>query len=256
MLKRIFLVIFVLFLALPILYAVVTPVGNLDLLTFNLSNLVFVGGFAKVTGVFTGYRGKVGNTVYQMWKGIQTFKTKSTPSNPQSSGQTTNRTLFSDLISCFKKLSSTVVIYFWNNFATSRESGWGNIIGHNQELQAGAAFDPADLEISKGSLPFDPISASGYTTASGIVAFEWAEGTEVGSAGTDSVMGYVYDFDADKWYAADAPVTRADEAINVTCPTGLTATDLHAFLVFYTGTLGTGTVISCSDSAYAAVTLP
>lgn len=110
--------------------------------------------------------------------------------------------------------------------------------------------------ISEGSLPYDEITLAEYTTGTGVVEFTWSEGTEIGASSDDSVMGYVYDEDEDKWYAAAASVSRDDENISVTCPTGLTATDLHAFLVFYTGTLGVGTVESCSDSAYSAVTLP
>ena len=53
---------------------------------------------AKVTGVFTGYKGKVGNLVYAMWKGIQVAKTRSTPYNPQSPDQTVKRTVFALLV--------------------------------------------------------------------------------------------------------------------------------------------------------------
>lgn len=207
---------------------------------------------AKILGVFTNWKGKVGNMTFCTWKGIQVAKNRSFPSNPQTSAQTVNRDLFANLVECFQKLVSTVIVYYWNNFATSRQTGWGNIMGHNQALQAGSAFDPDDIVISQGSLPGEDITTGVYagTTAEA----EWVESTQVGAGSTDSVMGYVFDSGTGKWYASSSPAAREDEAITIDCESGLTVGDLKIFLVFFTGTLGVGTVVSCSDSSFFQAT--
>lgn len=211
---------------------------------------------AKIVGVFTGYKGKVGNTVYAMWKGIQTFKTRSQPSNPQSADQTKNRTLFSTFIGVFKPLISNLVVPFWNVFATSRQTGWGNLIGANQLKQAGGTINYEALVVSKGSLPLDPIVAGTYTTGSGIVSIEWSQSGCAGSADEDFAMGAVYDKGTGKWYFSSGSDTRVDEGLDVATESGLTLADLTVYLFFFTGVIGPGTITSVSDNDGVSATAP
>ena len=207
---------------------------------------------AKVQGVFTGYKGKVGNTVYAMWKGVQTFKTKSNPSNPQTAGQTTNRSAFTSIIETFKALTKTLVVYFWNPFATSKQTGWANLVGVNQSIQAGGAFDADNLIISQGSLPDQAIDGAVYAGTD--VTITWTENVEAGASDGDFMFGAVFDEDSSSWYFNVSAVLRLAETLVVSCVAGLTAADLKSFLVCYNGTLGTLTVTDVSDSSFLQVT--
>lgn len=208
---------------------------------------------AKIIGVGTGWKGKVGNYLFQTWKGIQTVKTMFIPSNPQSAGQTTNRTAFNEVVQTFKALVSTLVTYFWNPFATSKQTGWGNLIGANQLVQAGGVFDPDNLILSQGSLPAQEIDGASYLGDE--VTIDWTENTEAGASSDDIMFGAVYNTATRKWHFDTTGQTRGLLSTIVITETGLTVSDLKAFLICYRGTLGTLTVTDVSDSTFYQVTV-
>ena len=83
--KKIILILFICLFTFPVVYGFVCPEHALVALELNFSN-VFIGvGMAKVFGVFTSMKGKLGNAVFQTWKGIQVLRTRVIPHNPQSS---------------------------------------------------------------------------------------------------------------------------------------------------------------------------
>jgi len=248
MIKKLLLIVFVLLMAFPVLYGLLAPEPNLDVFAINFSGLIFAGGMAKITGVFTGMKGKLGNTVLQMWKGIQVIRTHVIPANPQSAGQTTNRTLLTELVNMFKSIVIPFVHVYWNPFTTSKQTGWGNLIGLNQGLQQGSVIDFELVRISHGSLPKEDILTCTYTTATGVVDITWVDSGAEGSAGTDKAMLGVYNKDDDRWFFSDTEATRAEAADDVTLASGLTLTDLTAYLFFFTEHAVSGVVESISDS--------
>lgn len=254
--KKLFVLVLILLLTFPVLYGILHPEPDAEIFALNLNSLILVGGFAKVQGVFTGYKGKVGNTVYAMWKGIQVFKTKSNPANPQTSGQTTNRTLFTVLITVFKPLITKLVMPFWDVFATARQTGWANLIGLNQGLQAGGVVDYALLQLTKGSLLLDSIVSAVYTTGDGSFEIAWVDSGAAGGESTDFAMAACYDEGTNKWYFSEGTETRADALIDFTTEESLTVADLTCYLFFFTGVIGPATITNVSDSSAIIASAP
>jgi len=203
---------------------------------------------ARVTGVFTGWKGKVGNVVFQMWKGVQVAKTKVTPENPQSTGQTTNRTLWSTLVAMFKPILKTFVWIYWNPFEGDRNSGWAKLIGVNQKLQAGLTIDYEDVLVSQGALPGEEIVTLTYNTADGATSCTWAETCGSGGAGTDFACLCIYNKDNGKWCISDGSEERGDELIELTLPAGYDITDCYGYLFFFTTDPVSSIVDAISDS--------
>ena len=69
---------------------------------------------AKVTGVYTGIKGKVGNVVYSMLNGQQIMKTRVFPFNPQSTAQQANRSRLSDLVAVVKSVAKIFIAPAWS----------------------------------------------------------------------------------------------------------------------------------------------
>ena len=203
---------------------------------------------AKILGVFTDMHGKLGNAVLQTWKGIQVIRTHVIPANPQSAGQTINRTLLTNLVNMFKGIVVPFVRVYWNPFCTAKCTGWGNLIGLNQGLQHGTVIDYELVRITHGSLPGEDILTMTYTTIGGEVAVTWVDSGAGGSAPTDLAMLGVYNKDTGRWFFSSAAATRTDAADAVTIPEGLVVTDLTGYLFFFTAHAVTGVVESTSDS--------
>lgn len=246
--KRLILISFVILLAFPLVYGLVATDPEFELCLPNPATLVFAGGFAKVTGVFTGMKGKLGSTVLQGWKGIQVLRTHVIPANPRTGRQTTNRTLFTNLIEMFKPVVSQFVHVFWNPFVSAKETGWANLIGLNQGLQQGTAIDYTLVQISKGSLPLDAISGCLLDPVTDVLHVDWVNSFSAGSSNTDFSLIAAFNTVKKKWYFSDGVHARDQEATSVQLPVGSTAADFVAYLLFFTGDYAYPDILSCSDS--------
>ena len=203
---------------------------------------------AKVTGVFTSMKGKVGGAVMQTWKGVQVMRTHVIPANPQSAGQTTNRTAFTGLVEMFKPILASLVHRFWNPFVTSHQTGWANLIGVNQAIAAGGVLDHSTCVVARGSLPDEiPLTAT-YDTATGAVVATWADSGAEGSLPGDFAMLIAYDTDTGKWGFSDGAALRSEETETCALPIGLTPANVFAYIFFFTGVYATPGVESVSNS--------
>ena len=203
---------------------------------------------AKITGVGTGWKGKVGNYVFAMWKGIQVAKTRVIPENPQSVDQTTNRDLFTNFVLMFKALVTPLVHKFWDPFISQYQTGWSNLIGANQLLQAGTAIDYEKVIITKGSLPGEEILTATYATATGVVVCTWDETLPEGALSGDFVVVAAYDSIGNKWYFSDGTATRGAETDTVTIEAGLVVTNVFIYLFFFTGDFTTPDITLVSNN--------
>jgi hypothetical protein len=203
---------------------------------------------ARITGVFTGWKGKVGNVVFSMWKGIQVAKTKVIPENPQTPGQITNRTLWALFVAMFRVILIDLAHKFWNPFEGSRNSGWAKLIGENMLEQAGSVIDYEKVIVSKGALPGEDILTATYDTATGIVVVTWEETCGGGGSTEDSSQLIAYNKDTNKWCFDKLFPSRGDETSTVTFPAGLDVTDVIIFLFFFTEDPETGKVNAVSTS--------
>lgn len=202
---------------------------------------------AKVTGVGTGWKGKVGNFVFQMWKGVQVVKTRVIPTNPNSSGQQASRNLLGDIVGVFKAIAVTWIRFFWNPFTEGRQSGWGNFIGVNL-LSMSSGFDIGDVVSAIGTLDGVADLAATYDTATGIVAITWDAGSPVSGTPEDKFNFLVYDTDQREFLADSyGGSERADESDDVTIASGLTATNLYLVACLSDVNPEEDVISSCSD---------
>ncbi len=202
----------------------------------------------KITGVFTSMKGKLGNVVMQTWKGIQVGRTHVIPANPKSPAQTTNRTLFTELVSMFKAILIPLVHKFWNPFTGAHETGWANLIGANQLIGAGSEIDYEAVKITEGSLPGEAISSATYDDLTGAVEVGWGDSHSAGSSGSDLCLVVAYDTVNNKWAFSDATAIREEESAGCMLNSGLTPADIISYLVFFTGDFTTPAITSVSDS--------
>lgn len=209
---------------------------------------------AKITGAFTGWKGKVGNMVFSMWKGIQVAKNKAFPANPQSEGQTTQRTKLSNLIAAGKVLVSTLIRGFWDPFATSYQSGWGNWLKYNLLSQTTSTLTPSEMIMSRGSLLATAIDSAEYDTATGIITVAYSATPLGNQADTDPALLVIYDEANDKFLFSEAAEAREDAACIATIDTGLTPANVHVWLFFSQDEDSELSMVS--DSAYSACSAP
>lgn len=210
---------------------------------------------AKITGVFTGYKGKVGNTVYSMWKGVQVFKTRTIPHNPKSAAQTIQRTLFSVLIAIMKAINIDIIRAFWEPFVGSTVTGWAQFSKKNLLAQTTSSFVYSAMVLSLGSLYRTLIITSTYATGSGESILTWSASAENNQELTDkSYMFWIDDDTGQFWYDVDSEVARSVGTATVTGITGLTPANLHSYLWFgqYDGT----DLLYVSDSQYLVTSAP
>lgn len=203
---------------------------------------------AKITGALTGWKGKVGNLVFQMWKGVQVVKTRTIPENPQTPGQVTNRTLWQQFVAMFRSLIVILVHKFWNPFEGTKNSGWAKLIGANMLEQAGEVIDYEKVIISKGALPNELIVTATYDDATGIVVCTWSAVCGGGGSCEDFAQLAVYNKDLNRWCFDELEVTRADETATVTMSDGYVVSNLIVFLFFFTIDSETEIVTSVSNS--------
>jgi len=212
---------------------------------------------AKIVGVFTGITGKVGNTIFQMMNGVQIMKTFVIPANPQSSGQTAQRGVFSAIIAGFKGIASGVIDLFWNPFTTGNKTGWGNFISRNLISMGKVAFDITDAVLTHGSLEDLGTIAGEYDTATGECDVEWEDLEYVNGNSADEVNGVVFDTDSGLIVGKLLDIAARDsEAGTIECLPGLTATSLEVFLWANDGEIASGTMTMVSTSNNATCTAP
>ncbi len=188
---------------------------------------------AKITGVFTGYKGKVGNFVYSMWKGIQVGKTRAIPHNPRSTGQTQQRTKFSTLIEIAKSCNKAIIQVFWNPFSGSSSTGWSSFLKKNLLSQVTTSFVYSTMVLSLGSLYRTLIATSTYATGDGESIVTWSSAIENNQLSTDaSHLFWIDETTGQFWYDVTSEIARSVGTATVTGVIGLTATNVHSYLWF------------------------
>jgi len=230
--------------------------------TILLSLVVLIipvlSGFAKVTGMLTGIKGKVGTSVFTMWKGVQVLKTRTIPSNPQSEDQTKFRTCFSQIVAMLKPLAINTIRPLWNPFTTVRQSGWGNVLKANLDVMNGT-FDESKLILSKGSLEGVENLAATYDTVTGNVVITWNDNNYTNGLSSDLVTYTLIDDENvqfDQIVDPDTDEEKGEETDTVIAPSGLTATDLYLILTCYRVDAVSGDITMVSDSQIVNCSAP
>ena len=210
---------------------------------------------AKMIGVFSQIKGKIGNMIYATWHGVQVIKTMFIPANPQSVDQTAHRDIFDFLIQLGELIFDDIIAVIWNPFRRKASSGWSNWLKANLLLQTGATIDYSIFVLSQGSISPSAITSSVYTTGTGACVITFPATALNNQDVLDYAGAFVIDDVSDNNYYNDELVAqRKDGTITVTCATGLTPANCHAYLFFVRKS---GTVITkVSNSTYLICSAP
>jgi hypothetical protein len=211
---------------------------------------------AKVIGVFTAIKGKVGNAVFCTNRGVQVMKTRTIPNDPQSSSQLAWRSCFKSIISYFKILVVDFIRPIWNPFAVDPDTGWSNFLSKNLNSMGGT-FDPTKLILSSGTLePIYDLAVSYNTTTGGLV-FTYLDTIFNNGHADDTVSFVVYDISTNevKSLMVDATDRQAGGHAD-TIISRLTATNLYVYAIVTVGSLSMNNVTAVSNSLYAVCSAP
>jgi len=210
---------------------------------------------AKITGVMTGWKGKMGNMVFSMWKGVQVAKTRSIPNNPRSTSQTQQRTKFSTLIAIMKAINVSIIRAFWEPFVGSTITGWAMFSKKNLLSQVTTAFVYSTMVLSLGSLYRTLIATSLYTTGDGTSTITWSNTPENNQLATDESHAFWIDETTGQfWYDVTSVIARSVGTLTVTGIIGLTPAEVHSYLWF--GQLTATVLTAVSDSQYLVTSAP
>ena len=186
---------------------------------------------AKVVGVDTQIRGKLGARIYQVLNGEQIVKTFAIPSNPDTAGQQAQRGVFADIIATFKAIAANVIAVFWDPFTVSNKTGWGNFISKNLLSMGKVAFDITDAVISYGSLEQLGTVSATYDTSTGSAVLTGEKPVLINGALADPVHAIAVDTPTGVIIGKSLDLaTREDEGETLPCSAGYTATDVEFFV--------------------------
>lgn len=177
-----------------------------------------------IGGVITGnilgdMKQKTGEIVFYLWKGIQVFRKKVIPANPQSVPQVAQRTLFSSVLFVGQDLLLPVLKVFWKSLAV-KMSEMNAFMKYNLLAQTGV-FDPQQLILAIGSIPFTEITSATYDPSSGATTINFSASAGAGQETTDLAYGAVYNPDSKLWYfILTGLALRSAGKVALTLPTG------------------------------------
>jgi len=224
---------------------------KLQVLSFIM--MLLIGGV--ITGNILGnMKNKTGQIVFFIWKGIQVFRTRVIPSNPQSVGQTAQRNKFTAVLRIAQDLLLSVVQPFWKPYAI-HQSEYNAFMKANLDVVAYPIVWDAVI-MAKGNLQETQVTSCEYTTGTGEVNFVYPN-TLVGTqAITDKAYAVVYDPKTTSFFVNVAgTATRNDQTVVVDCIAGYTGADITNLegWLWFTDVLPSAGAFTCSNSVYSAV---
>lgn len=199
---------------------------------FYLSLLVsiFIGGV--ISGNILGdMKQKTGEIVFFMWKGIQVFRKKVIPRNPQSVLQTAHRLVFTQVMTEARDLLLSVIKPYWSHWAIKKSEY--NAFMSTNILLCEAGFTFAKLLLTKGNIPTTAITSATYDNSDGKVIFVWPVTLFGGQLATDIPHMAVYDPSSSAWYTNVAETAlRSAGTLNVILPSGKTEEQAGAMTAY------------------------
>lgn len=204
------------------------------------------------SGILGNLRGKVGGVVAGQWKDVNYLREYVKPANPNSAAQQTQRSKMTDTVAFAKTLVGPIFNVFTDKFIKSM-SGFNFFVKSNIAEFDGTP-DYSLIKITEGKLsPLASLTCT-YDTSNGETVLAWDENIGNNGHTDDPCSWLIYDESTGRWYFMDVPIDRDAEADTQTFPSGLTATNLHCYILTSVVTNSIVTIIS--NSIYAAVSAP
>jgi len=203
---------------------------------------------AKMNGVYTSMKGKLGGGVLQTWKGLQVLRTNAVPANPKSVGQLQQRSNFSQIVEAIRPIWETSLKKYWEPFTKNHDSAWNNMMSANLDAMKGAAFDPLKLILTKGTLQSDNYFYCDLQEGGNYIRLYHDIISLINGHPTDWAQGYMYNKKTKKWKVGDFYYIRSSNRLNIFNVTSNINEDMTVFLFFCTRDDLTGKILKVSDS--------
>lgn len=184
---------------------------------------------AKIrSGVLGNTRGKVSGIVGSQWKNVNYIREYVKPANPQTAAQVTQRGKMTDVVAFCKPLVGSV----FNAYTDKFQKGMS---GFNYFIKGGIAeFDGSpvysNLFLTEGKLSPVTNFAGTYNTATGEIILSYNQNYGNNGSATDKMFWCVQDKSTGIWYFADGETDRSVGSDSQNIVSGLTATNLQAWL--------------------------
>ena len=208
---------------------------------------------AKMNGVYTSMKGKLGGGVLQTWKGLQVLRTNAVPANPKSVGQLQQRSNFSQIVEAIRPIWETSLKKYWEPFTKNHDSAWNNMMSANLDAMKGAAFDPLKLILTKGTLQSDNYFYCDLQEGGNYIRLYHDIISLINGHPTDWAQGYMYNKKTKKWKVGDFYYIRSSNRLNIFNVTSNINEDMTVFLFFCTRDDLTGKILKVSDSFSSTV---
>ena len=203
---------------------------------------------AKMNGVYTSMKGKLGGGVLQTWKGLQVLRTNAIPANPKSVGQLQQRSNFSQIVECIRPIWETSLKKYWEPFTKNHDSAWNNMMSANLESMKGAAFDPLKLILTKGTLQSAAITGCNLHEIGNYINIYHDVISLVNGNPSDYAQGFMYNKKTNKWTVTEFDRPRSSENTKIWNVLSDINEDMTVFLFFATRDDVTGKILKVSDS--------
>lgn len=203
-------------------------------------------------GILGGFSGRVANVVGSSWKGIAYMKSLPlSVANPQTAGQTAQRTKFSAVVLAGTFLLATIIKPMWDRFA-QKMSGYNDFISKNIDaFTTSGVLIAASFRSSIGTLTgFDTLTIDADNSANSI-NLNFLDNSGTGSAlATDTVSCAWYNVTQDYWNGGASTLTRADLSISFSDTVMATGDTLECYASLRRAD---GTLVSNSEHATVVV---
>lgn len=183
----------------------------------------------KITaGILGGVRGKVAGVVGGQWKDKAYLRGYVIPANPNTLAQQGQRSKMSIAVALLKPLIGQVFNPFVDKFQKSM-SGFNFAISQNIAYCV-APPTTTNFKVCWGKLYMPTTITGTYTTGTGNGTVTFDTGLGQNGLATDKMHLVVYDKNASMWYFQTTPNVRSDGFCDISLPTGLSATNLTAYI--------------------------
>ena len=186
-------------------------------------------------GILGGVSGSVGNVTGGSWKGIAYLRSKPlNVSNPQTSGQVSQRSKFAYAVSYGKQILTQWIKPLVDRF-TTKESGFNWYVSQNTEkiMDSGGFFSPAAQSLTIGNMEATQILTATVDLSNGNMLVTWADDTGQGfKLADDEAYLCGWNRATQQYIGAGVTSVRADLSAQISVTDIAVGNQIDCFLAF------------------------
>ena len=192
----------------------------------------------KMNLLKANWEGKVGQTVGAKWKNKSTIRTYTKPSNPNTAGQQSVRSVFASMTTFIAMFADQ--IKYLSALNTAGQSVRNAIIQANKAQMMAGAFDKTTLLISKGGL--QKVAGENASETAGKITITWTKPTATNFTANAELIAVMVQPSSGLVEVAKAKADAETLTGNMTFENG--SVDVY---VYYLDKRGSNKVASASD---------